>query len=93
MESDRKEIIVHGTLEQYRAFVDGTIWQDFQSSFEAWLSDIRDGLEAADDVRSVAILQGNAAAIRRVLNLPSVIVYQIKEQLGIEEVENGEEQY
>ena len=94
MESDRKDIIVNGTLEQYKVFVESVIWKDFQSNFEAWLSDIRDALESTENVQK---LQGNAEAVRRVMNLPYAILWALRDQqydndqLGVEELENGEE--
>ena len=91
MESDRKDIIINGTFEQYRSFVEGVIWKDFQSTFDAWLSDIRYTLETQEDTRQIAVLQGNALAVRRILNLPSVIMEQIIEQLERVETDDGEE--
>lgn len=67
-----------------RNFMKSVIWQDFQRELLGWLKDIHIGLEDPDTKTSDKLLHrlgGNAETIRRVLEMPKVIIMNIEDDL------------
>jgi len=80
---------VRSSVGQLKDFVDGVIWRDIQDELKLWLEDIRDQLEDPghelfpEDIKR---LQGNAEAVRRVLELPRNLILNLEDDL---EAKNG----
>ena len=72
--------VILGTVEDYEEFLKSNIWKDIQSNYERWLDDIRNGLESEQDAITIRELQGSAKAVRNALNLPEIILMQLKEE-------------
>lgn len=78
------DIVVRSTTRQWEEFVKSSVWADFQSNLAAWISDIRDQLEATQEHNVLLRLQGNAEALRRVLVLPESMIFELEQQLQSE---------
>ena len=80
---------MRSSVGQLKDFVDGVIWRDIQDELKLWLEDIRDQLEDPghelfpEDIKR---LQGNAEAVRRVLELPRNLILNLEDDL---EAKNG----
>ena len=75
---------MRSSVGQLKDFVDGVIWRDIQDELKLWLEDIRDQLEDPghelfpEDIKR---LQGNAEAVRRVLELPRNLILNLEDDL------------
>ena len=81
------------SVSMVEEFVEGCIWKDIECELHIWLNDVRDHLEDPEGIlklEELKKLQGNAEALRNVLDIPETIIRNI--QISLEErkeKENG----
>jgi len=64
------------SAEDFKSFMDSSIWRDMKGEIELWIEQIRNSLEtpeSSEDDESDDSLRGSAKALRRVLAMPEVI--------------------
>ncbi len=70
------------TVVEIEDFLSSLVWKDIQYELNRWVEDIRRELESPDrtpDIYMIRQLQGNLAAVHKVLQMPYVIIDNIKE--------------
>ncbi len=80
------------TIIAIEDFLASTVWADFQHEFNAWIDDIRKELESPDrtvDIHMVRQLQGNMEFVRKALQMPYVVIDNIKEDNARKEKQDG----
>lgn len=65
---------LRSNITEVRQFMHSNVWRDMHSEMEAWLNDIRDQLEQAQELDILRRLQGNAEAVNRFLQLPESLI-------------------
>lgn len=68
------------TALAFKDFLESRVWSDIKEELEVWLNDIRDSLEDPDrdiNIKQMNVLQGNAQAVRRILDLPRVMYEEL----------------
>lgn len=68
------------SLENWKEFVRGHIWNDISKELSSWLADTWELLEDVDDPIEAAKLRGRARTIREMLNLPNGIMEMIEDE-------------
>jgi len=72
-------MVIEGTLDQHEAFQQSFVWKDVQRELLYWLEDARNHLEIEKESSQISHLQGVCEAIRHVVELPQLIIYQLRQ--------------
>ncbi len=79
---------IDATIYDYTEFLQGYIWSDLKREIEAWIEDLRDGLEMCEIDRESDTIRGRLQALRNVLELPSLIKEGLESDIA-KRSENG----
>ena len=74
-----KETIYLSSPGNMRDFINGCVWHDMQTELNGAVEQLRDGLEQAKDFESVLRFQECLDTIRRVLEMPKVLLETLEE--------------
>jgi len=81
--------------ENFRSFLESSIWRDMKAELNIWLEQIRNALEDPNDdetLESTERLRGAAKMAKRVLAMPEVIMQNIADDKEREEDERRRKQ-
>jgi len=79
-EKELSERSYHSSPGAVKDFMEGLVWKDMLIELNGSIEQIRDGLEMAKDFESVLRLQECLDTIRGVIEMPSVILEDMKIQ-------------
>jgi hypothetical protein len=69
----------HSTPGMFRDFVEGSVWQDMRMDIEEAIELTQIGLESAESWEKSLRLQGDISTLRRMLEMPYVILDDLEE--------------
>lgn len=75
-----KERNYHSSPGAIKDFIQGTVWKDMLVELSGAVEQMRDGLEFAKDFEAVLRLQECLDTVRRVIEMPSVILEDMELQ-------------
>ena len=84
---ERREFIA--SYQQYKDFLQSSLWTDLQGEIQAWIDDIHGYLESETDIQEVYRFQGRLQSCRQLLALPERILANM--EMAHESVEATEE--
>lgn len=84
IEKHPEDVPLLSSPQEFEAFLRSNIWKDISQVLNDRLEDARMGLEGAQTVDTMRLLQGNIAALRSTIELPAALAEEIKQTKDLE---------